>query len=79
MPAKRWKIQKHDADAVNKPSAQTVLAEIQARFGDFDSAIAALPYLLEVPAGITRADLQLNPFWDPLRKDPQFQKLASGN
>jgi TolB-like protein/Flp pilus assembly protein TadD len=72
-------VKDYDADAVNKPSAQTVLAEIQTRFGDFDSAIVALPHLLEVPAGITRADLQLNPFWDPLRKDPRFQKLASGN
>src|SRR5215831_10177779 len=63
-------------DAVNKPAAETVLAQIQARFGDFDSAIAALPHLLEVPAGITAADLRLNPVWDPLRKDPRFQKLV---
>ena len=72
-------VKDYETDAVDKPSAQTALAEIQARFGDFDAAIAALPHLLEVPAGITRADLQLNPFWDPLRKDPRFQKLASGN
>jgi TolB-like protein/Tfp pilus assembly protein PilF len=64
-------------DAVNKPAAETVLAQIQARFGDFDSAIAAIPHLLEVPAGITPADLRLNPVWDPLRKDPRFQKLAN--
>jgi TolB-like protein/Tfp pilus assembly protein PilF len=63
-------------DAVNKPAAETVLAQIQARFGDFDSAIAAIPHLLEVPAGITAADLRLNPVWDPLRKDPRFQKLC---
>ena len=63
-------------DAVLKPSAETVLAQIQARFGDLDSAIAAIPHLLEVPAGITRADLRFNPFWDPLRKDPRFQKLC---
>ena len=66
-------------DAVAKPNAEAVLAQIQARFGDIDSAIAALPHLLEVPAGITPADLRFNPFWDPLRKDPRFQKLASGN
>jgi len=63
-------------DAVNKPAAETVLAQIQARFGDFDSAIAAIPHLLEVPAGITAADLRLNPVWDTLRKDPRFQKLC---
>jgi TolB-like protein/Flp pilus assembly protein TadD len=64
-------------DAVNKPNAETVLAQIQARFGDSDSAIAALPHLLEVPAGITRADLRFNPFWDPLRKDPRFAKIIA--
>ena len=32
--------------------------------------------LLEVPAGITTADLRLNPVWDPLRKDPRFQKFC---
>jgi TolB-like protein/Tfp pilus assembly protein PilF len=63
-------------DAINKPGAETALAQIQAHFGDIESAIAALPHLLTVPAGITRADLQLDPLWDPLRRDPRFQKLA---
>jgi len=63
-------------DAVNKPEAETALAQIQARFGDRDAAIASLPHLLEVPAGITTADLRFNPLWDPLRKDPRFQKLC---
>ena len=33
-----------------KPEAEAALAQIQARFGDVDSAIAALPHLLEEPA-----------------------------
>jgi TolB-like protein/cytochrome c-type biogenesis protein CcmH/NrfG len=70
-------VKDYDNDAVNKPQAETILAQIQARFGDHDSAIAALPHLLEVPAGITTADLRFNPMWDPLRKDPRFQKLIA--
>jgi tetratricopeptide (TPR) repeat protein len=70
-------VKDYDNDAVNKPQAQTALAQIQARFGDHDSAIAALAHLLEVPAGITTADLRFNPMWDPLRKDPRFQKLVT--
>jgi len=70
-------VKDYETDAVNKPWSEITLAQIQARFGDFDSAIAALPHLLEVPAGITVADLRYNPFWDPLRKDPRFQKLAN--
>jgi TolB-like protein/Tfp pilus assembly protein PilF len=66
-------------DAVTKPVAETALAQIQARFGDLNAAIAAIPHLLEVPAGIVRADLRLNPYWDPLRKDPRFRKLCQEN
>jgi TolB-like protein/Tfp pilus assembly protein PilF len=72
----RQAVADYDTDAVNKPAAEVVLAQIQAHFGDLDSAIAALPHLLEVPAGTTRADLKFNPFWDPLRKDSRFQKLC---
>ena len=66
----------YHTDAVNKPAAEAVLAQIQARFGDFESAIAGLPHLLEVPAGLTTAQLKLDPLWDPLRKDPRLQKLC---
>src|SRR2546430_6280712 len=67
-------VKDYDNDAVNKPWSETTLAQIQARFGDHDAAIAALPHLLEVPAGITPADLRFNPLWDPLRGDPRFEK-----
>jgi hypothetical protein len=70
-------VKDYDGDAVNQPPAEAVLAQIQARFGDIDSVIAALPHLLEVPAGITIANLKFDPLWDPLRKDPRFQKLVA--
>lgn len=64
-----------ETDAVLKPNAQVTLAQIEALFGDHDAAIAALPELLQVPAGLTVANLKLDPLWDPLRKDPRFAKL----
>jgi tetratricopeptide (TPR) repeat protein len=63
-------------DALFKPQAEALLAQIQARFGDADAAIAALPHLLEVPGGLNPADLRNDPMWDPLRKDPRFQKFC---
>jgi tetratricopeptide (TPR) repeat protein len=69
-------VKDYDGDAVNQPQNEVVLAQIQARFGDIDSAIEALPHLLEVPAGIVVADLKFNPLWDLLRKDPRFEKLC---
>jgi TolB-like protein/Tfp pilus assembly protein PilF len=71
-------VKDYDGDAVNQPQNEVVLAQIQARFGDIDSAIASLPRLLEIPAGITVADLKFNPLWDPLRQDPRFEKLCAG-
>jgi TolB-like protein/Tfp pilus assembly protein PilF len=69
-------IKDYEGDAVNQPQSELVRAQIQAQFGDIDSAIAALPRLLEVPAGTSVEDLKLNPLWDPLRKDPRFRKLC---
>ena len=71
----RQAVTQYNNDAVNKPGAEAILAQIQARFGDLDSALAALPHLLEVPAGLHQADLRYDPMWDPLRKDPRFQAL----
>ncbi|MFL6516105.1 MAG: tetratricopeptide repeat protein [Chthoniobacterales bacterium] len=63
-------------DILSKPFAEMVLAQLQARFGETDAAIAALPHLLETTNGITAGNLRVDPAWDPLRKDPRFQKLS---
>src|SRR5262249_15826978 len=67
----------YESDAVVKPSAELWLAKIQARFEDFDSAIAALQHLLKVRGGVTPGDLRFSPFWDPLRKDPRFEQIVA--
>ena len=63
-------------DALDKPAAETVLAQVEAQAGDVDAAIGALPHLLEVPAGLTPGLLRIDPYWDSLRKDPRFEKLC---
>jgi len=73
----RHAIADYDGDALCKPFAETSLAIVEAQLGDIDSAVAALPHLLEVPNGETRGDLRINPLWEPLRKDPRFQKLVA--
>jgi len=72
----RQAVTDYQDDSINKPLAETVLAQVEAQVGDIDAAIAALPHLLEVPAGLTPGLLRLDPYWDPLRKDPRFQKLC---
>jgi TolB-like protein/class 3 adenylate cyclase/Tfp pilus assembly protein PilF len=72
-------VAQYENDALVKPFAETILAMVQADNGDFDSAIAALPHLLEVTNGETVGDLRVNPFWDPLRNDTRFQKLVGSD
>jgi hypothetical protein len=54
------------------------LAFIQTIFGENKRAISTLTRLLQTPYidPITPALLRLDPFWDPLRADPDFQKLC---
>jgi len=44
--------------------------------GDKARAIETLEGLLSRPNIVTVQGLKVNPFWDPLRADPAFQKLC---
>ena len=71
----RLGVQDDENDAVLKAAAEQNRATVLTQLGEVDAAIAELPHLLEVPAGISPGDLRYSPFWDPLRKDPRFESL----
>jgi serine/threonine-protein kinase len=72
-------IQRHKAVALEE-----CLAVIQTVLGENKRAILTLTQLLKTPyssliygpATVTPALLRLDPIWDPLRTDPDFQKLC---
>ena len=69
-----------ERDAFSGPACLAWLAQIYMRVGENGQAIDALRRLFAVPVSggaISPALLKLDPVWDPLRSDPDFQKLIA--
>ena len=64
-------------DALNGAFFPPNLAMIYAWTGEQDKAIDELVALIGKPLAPEYGELKLNPFWDPLRKDPRFEKLLA--
>ncbi len=45
--------------------------------GERDQAIEQLETLAKLPAGVSYGEIRLDPFWDPLRGDPRFEKIVN--
>ena len=54
------------------------LARIYTMVGESDTAVSRLEYLLSIPGWLTPAWLRIDPAWDPLRRNPRFQRLVAG-
>ena len=69
-----------EKDAVLGSGNLASLAEMQARTGAAKEAVKNLRHLLSIPAGetVSIARLKIDPVWDPIRNDPEFQQLLTG-
>ncbi len=76
-----------DKDALTGPRPLEILARVAARIGDPDRSITTLQKLLSIPyeaplaanPPLTPALLRLDPMFEPLHKDPRFQKLIASS
>jgi tetratricopeptide (TPR) repeat protein len=64
-------------DALEGPLVQINLGIVYAWTSELDLAFGALQGLTKAPNGLFYGDLKRNPLWDPLRKDPRFDKLLA--
>ena len=66
-----------EQDSINGSHLLMNLAIIYASTGQKDQAIEQLNALFSKPGDGSYGDLRLNPFWDPLRGDPRFEKIVA--
>jgi len=64
-------------DALRGPRILINLAVVYAWTNELEAAFATLDSLTKTPFGIYYGQLKLDPTWDPLRKDPRFEKLLA--
>jgi eukaryotic-like serine/threonine-protein kinase len=65
-------------DAVNGPYVQHQLVRISILVGEPEKALDQLEPLLKIPYYLSPGWLKIDPNFDPLRKNPRFQKLIAG-
>jgi TolB-like protein/Flp pilus assembly protein TadD len=65
-------------DAFDGPHVQDQLVRIYILVGEPEKALDKLEPLLRTPCDLSRGWLKIDPNFDPLRKNPKFQKLVAG-
>jgi eukaryotic-like serine/threonine-protein kinase len=65
-------------DAYTGPYLQHQLVRIYIETGEFEKALDRLEPLLKMPYYLSPGWLRIDPNFDPLRKNPRFQKLVEG-
>jgi predicted Zn-dependent protease len=64
-------------DGVEGPPLVSKLALVYAWTNEPDLAFQELAISVKSPAGLHYGELKLDPAWDPIRKDPRFEKLLA--
>jgi serine/threonine-protein kinase len=64
-------------DALDGTEVLYFYAVICASTGERDQAVEQLKTLARLPAGVSYGEIRLDPFWDPLRSDPRFEKIIN--
>jgi serine/threonine protein kinase len=64
-------------DAYDGPAILLNLAVVYAWTGELDLAFETLDPLTKMPFGLSYGELKRDPYWEPLRRDPRYNKLLA--
>ena len=64
-------------DAIDGAELVKYLGVIYAWCGEKDLAIRQIAATLQIPSTLSYGNLKRHPYWDPLRGDPDFEKILS--
>src|SRR4030095_16064179 len=64
-------------DSIDGAQLVQYLAVIYAWVGQKDLAFEQLRIASSIPGYLSYGSLQLDPLWDPLRRDPRFEKIVA--
>ena len=66
-----------EKDSLDAADVLYYFAVICAWVGERDLAIEQLQASARLPAGVSYAEIRLDPHWDPLRGDSRFEKIVA--
>jgi hypothetical protein len=64
-------------DAFDGAAVAMWVAQVYALANQLDAAFAQLNILVKIPSWLNYGELKMNTSWDPLRKDPRYEKLLA--
>ena len=66
-----------EKDPLEGPGVLANSAVVHAWTGATDKAFVELEVLIKIPGGVYYGQLKRDPLWDPLRRDPRFDRLLA--
>jgi hypothetical protein len=66
-------------DAIRGADNLELVSRSEVRAGAYDEAISGLEQLVKIPSNVSVPMLRVDPWFDPLRQNPRFQKLVASS
>jgi len=66
-------------DALRAARNLEVIARSEVVAGAYDEAVTTLEQVLSIPSDLSAAELRVDPWFEPLRKNLRFQKLVASS